>query len=92
MLLKHKDEAEKAIQEFITEIEAKGHRIKVIRKDEGTEFRSKKFKKWLKEKGIQIEDLALYTLEQNDLLERFVSLICEKARLMLLMTDLPQSL
>jgi phosphopantetheine adenylyltransferase len=61
--LKHKDEVEKAIQEFIAKIKAKGHRIKAIRKDGGTEFRSKKFEKWLKKKGIQIEDSALYTLE-----------------------------
>jgi Reverse transcriptase (RNA-dependent DNA polymerase) len=90
--LKHKDEAEKAIQEFIAEIKAKGHRIEAIRKDGGTEFGSKKFDKWLKGKGIQIENSAPYTPEQNRLSERSVGLVYEKARLMLLATDLPQSL
>jgi hypothetical protein len=43
--LKHKNEAEEAIEEFISEIEAKGHRVEAIRKDGGTEFSSKKFEK-----------------------------------------------
>jgi hypothetical protein len=43
--LKYKDEAEKVIQEFITKIKAKEYRIEAIRKDGGTEFRSKKFEK-----------------------------------------------
>jgi transposase InsO family protein len=90
--LKHKSEAEEAIEEFISEIEAKGHRIEAIRKDRGTEFGSKKFEKWLKKKGIQIEDSALYTLEQNSLSERSVGLVCVKACSMLLVTDLPQSI
>jgi transposase InsO family protein len=77
--LKYKDETEKAIQEFITEIEAKEHRIEAIRKDGETEFRSKKFEKWLKEKGIQIEDSAPYTPEQNGLSERSINLIYKKA-------------
>jgi transposase InsO family protein len=87
--LKHKNKAEEAMEEFISEIEAKGHRIEAIRKDGGTEFSSKKFEKWLKKKGIQIEDSALYTPEQNGLSERSVGLVCAKARSMLLATDLP---
>jgi hypothetical protein len=43
--LKHKNKAEEAIKEFISEIEAKGHRTEAIRKDGGTEFSSKKFEK-----------------------------------------------
>jgi hypothetical protein len=50
--LKHKNKAEEAMEEFISEIEAKGHRIEAIQKDGGTEFGSKKFEKWLKKKGI----------------------------------------
>jgi transposase InsO family protein len=90
--LKLKNEVEQAIKEFIAEIEAKEYRIKIIRKDEGTEFGSAKFKKWLKEKGIKEEDSAPYTLEQNGLAERSIRLIYEKARSMLLATDLPSSL
>jgi hypothetical protein len=50
--LKHKNKAEKVIEEFISKIEAKGHRIEAIQKNGGTEFSSKKFEKWLKKKGI----------------------------------------
>lgn len=91
-VLKQKDEAEQAIKEFISEIEAKGHRMEAIRKDEGTEFGSKNFEKWLREKGIQINDSAPYTPEQNGVSERAVDLVCEKARSMLLATDLSESL
>jgi transposase InsO family protein len=90
--LKHKNKAEEAIKEFISKIKAKGQRTEAIWKDGGTEFSSKKFEKWLKEKGIQIEDSALYTLEQNSLSERSVGLVCAKARSILLATDLPQSI
>ncbi|ERF75333.1 hypothetical protein EPUS_00125 [Endocarpon pusillum Z07020] len=91
-VLKKKNEAEQAIKEFIAEIEAKGYRTEGIRKDRGTKFGSKKFDKWLKKKGVRIEDSALYTPEQNGVSERAVGLVCEKARAMLLATDLPASL
>jgi transposase InsO family protein len=90
--LKHKNKVEEVIEEFISKIEVKGHGIEAIRKDEDTEFSSKKFKKWLKKKGIQIKDSVLYTSEQNGLSERSVGLVCTKAHLMLLATDLLQSM
>jgi transposase InsO family protein len=90
--LKHKNEAEEAIKELINEIEAKEHRTEAIRKDGGGEFGSKKFDKWLKEKGIKIEDSAPYTPEQNGLSERSVGIVCEKARSMLLASDLPETM
>jgi hypothetical protein len=57
--LKHKNKAQEAIKESISKIDAKGHRIKAMRKDGGTEFNSKTFEKQLKEKGYKIEDSAL---------------------------------
>lgn len=90
--LKKKNEAEQAIKEFVMEIEAKGYRTEAIRKDGGKEFGSKRFEKWPRDKGIQIENSAPYTPEQNGLSERSVGMVCEKARSMLLATDLPSSL
>ncbi len=43
--LKRKNEAEKAIREWILELNAKDYKIKVIRKNEGSEFKSRNFTK-----------------------------------------------
>ena len=90
--VKKKNDAMVAIREFMAEIEAKGYKIEAIRKDGGTEFGSKAFERWLRGKGVKCEDSAPYTPEQNGLSERSVGLICEKARSMMLATDLPLSL
>jgi hypothetical protein len=50
--LKHKNKAEEAMEEFISKIEAKGHRIEAIQKDGGIEFSSKKFKKMAEKEDI----------------------------------------
>jgi len=90
--LKRKNEAEKAIREWILELNAKGHKMEAICKDEGSEFGSRKFTKWLKSRGIREENSASYTPEQNDLSERSVGLVCSKARFMLTAINLPASL
>jgi hypothetical protein len=61
--LKLKSETKQMIKNFIIKIKIKEYKMKTIYKDDGIEFKSAKFKKWLKEKEIKKEDLTSYTLE-----------------------------
>lgn len=87
--LRHKHETEEAVKDWILEFEAAGIKTESIRLDEGTEFGSKKFNEWRRQKGIQLEPSASYTPKQNGLAERSIDLVCQKARSLLLTTDLP---
>jgi Reverse transcriptase (RNA-dependent DNA polymerase) len=92
VLLKYKSQADQAIREWILELAAKGYKTETLRKDGGGEFGSKKLTDWLKERGIQEEDSAAYTPEQNGLAEKTVDLVCAKARSMLAAKDLRETL
>jgi transposase InsO family protein len=67
-------------------------RVEALRKDGEREFDSSRFKQWLLNRGIRAEDSAPYTPEQNGLSEKSVDLVCTKARIILLATDLPERL
>ncbi len=60
-----------------------GHKIKVLRSDNGGEFVSKKFDAFLAECGIQ-QTSAPYSPQQNNVVERANSIIMECVRSMIL--------
>ncbi len=61
-----------------------GHKIKVLRSDNGGEFVSKKFDAFLAECGIQRQTSAPYSPQQNGVAERANKTIMECARSMIL--------
>jgi hypothetical protein len=61
-----------------------GHKIKVLRSDNGGEFVSKKFDTFLAECGIQQQTSAPYSPQQNGVAERANRSIMECARSMIL--------
>jgi hypothetical protein len=61
-----------------------GHKIKVLRSDNGGEFVSKKFDAFLAECGIQRQTSAPYSPQQNGVAERANRTIMECARSMIL--------
>lgn len=67
-----------------------GFHIKKFRSDNGTEFVSDIFKKFLDKFGIQHQLSIAYTPQQNGLAERTIRTITEKARCMLQDANLPK--
>ena len=64
--LKHKDEVFQRFVEWKTLVEkASGHKLKVLRTDNGREYSSVKFKDYLKSEGIGHERTVPKTPEQN---------------------------
>jgi transposase InsO family protein len=61
-----------------------GHKIKVLRSDNGGEFVSKKFDAFLAECGIQRQTSAPYSPQQNGVAKRANRTIMECARSMIL--------
>ncbi len=61
-----------------------GHKIKVLRSDNGGEFVSKKFDAFLAECGIQQQTSAPYSPQQNGVAERANRTIMECVRSMIL--------
>jgi transposase InsO family protein len=59
-----------------------GHKIKVLRSDNGGEFVSKKFDTFLAECEIQQETIAPYSPQQNDVVEHANGTIMKCARSM----------
>ncbi|RWR98872.1 retrovirus-related Pol polyprotein from transposon TNT 1-94-like protein, partial [Dinothrombium tinctorium] len=83
-LLEHKSE----VYDKFVECEAlvtnmTSNRIKMLRSDEGCEYRSKKFNAFCKGKGIIQQFTASYTPQQNGVAERMNRTIVEAARCML---------
>ena len=68
-----------------------GKNIKIIRCDQGTEFKNRRLEKYLDDNGINYEFSAKYTPEQNGLSERSNGLILEKVRSMLYHSKLTKS-
>lgn len=60
-----------------------GKKLKIIRTDQGLEFCSNKFEKYLIDQGIKIERTSTYTPQQNGVAERFNRTILERVRAML---------
>ncbi|CAI7746372.1 unnamed protein product, partial [Closterium sp. NIES-54] len=66
-----------------------GHKVKVIRTDNGGEFIGADFEKELKQKGIQHQLTVPYNPQQNGVAERFIRTLQEGARTLLGCAGLP---
>nr|GEY30486.1 hypothetical protein [Tanacetum cinerariifolium] len=88
--LKTKDETSGIIRKFITEIEnLKDLKVKIIRCDNGGEFRNKEMNDFCLRKGIKREFSNARTPQQNGVAERRNRTLIEAARTMLADAKLP---
>ncbi|GJX78573.1 putative ribonuclease H-like domain-containing protein [Tanacetum coccineum] len=85
-----KDETSGILKAFITGIENQiNHRVKIIRCDNGTEFKNKKMNQFCEMKGIKREFSVSRTPQQNRVAERKNKTLIEAARTMLADSMLP---
>nr|GFA10148.1 hypothetical protein [Tanacetum cinerariifolium] len=88
--LKTKDETSGILKKFITEIEnLKDLTVKIIRCDNGGEFRNKEMNDFCSQKGIKREFSNARTPQQNGVAERRNRTLIEAARTMLAYAKLP---
>ncbi|GJR41759.1 putative ribonuclease H-like domain-containing protein [Tanacetum coccineum] len=88
--LKSKDETSSILRNFITEIEnLKDLKVKIIRCDNGSEFRNKEMDKFCTRKGIKREFSNARTPQQNGVAKRRNRTLIEAARTMLADAKLP---
>ncbi|GJW22528.1 putative ribonuclease H-like domain-containing protein [Tanacetum coccineum] len=85
-----KDETSRILKTFITEIENQlDHKVKVIRCDNGTEFKNSIMNQFCEMKGINREFSVARTPQQNGVTERKHRTLIEAARTMLVDSKLP---
>ncbi|GJV88690.1 putative ribonuclease H-like domain-containing protein [Tanacetum coccineum] len=85
-----KDETSGILKAFITGIENQiNHRVKIIRCDNGTEFKNKEMNQFCEMKGIKREFSVARTPQQNGVAERKNRTLIEAARTMLADSKLP---
>ncbi|GJU79991.1 putative ribonuclease H-like domain-containing protein [Tanacetum coccineum] len=85
-----KDETSGILQNFIRQIENQlNHRVKIIRSDNGTEFKNKDMLEFCGNKGIKQEYSNARTPQQNGVAERMNRTLIEAARTMLADSLLP---
>ncbi|GJS71564.1 putative ribonuclease H-like domain-containing protein [Tanacetum coccineum] len=85
-----KDETSGILKTFITEIENQlDHQVKVIRSDNGTEFKNSIMNQFYEIKGIQREFSVARTPQQNGVAERKNRTLVKDARTMLVDSKLP---
>ncbi|GJW77511.1 putative ribonuclease H-like domain-containing protein [Tanacetum coccineum] len=85
-----KDETSRILKTFITEIENQlDHKVKVIRCDNGTEFKNSVMNQFCEMKGIKREFSVARTPQQNGVAERRNRTLIEAARTMLVDSKLP---
>ncbi|GJY44997.1 putative ribonuclease H-like domain-containing protein, partial [Tanacetum coccineum] len=85
-----KDETSGILKAFITGIENQiNHRVKIIRCDNGTEFKNKEMNQFCEMKGIKREFSVARTPQQNGVAERKNKTLIEAARTMLADSKLP---
>ncbi|GJS10313.1 retrovirus-related pol polyprotein from transposon TNT 1-94 [Tanacetum coccineum] len=85
-----KDETSKILKNFIIQIEnLVDQKVKIIRCDNGTEFKNKVMDAFCKEKGIKREYSIARTPQQNGVAERRNRTLIEAARTMLADSKLP---
>lgn len=91
--LRHKSDVYEKFQVVDEIIENKfGRVMRVLRSDNGMEFRNKNMDRYLESRGIKRETTAPYTPEQNGRAERDNRTIIEGARTMLYAKGLPLNL
>ncbi|GJS42540.1 ribonuclease H-like domain-containing protein [Tanacetum coccineum] len=85
-----KDETSGILQNFIRQIENQlNHRVKIIRSDNGTEFKNRDMLEFCRNKGIKQEYSNARTPQQNGVAERMNRTLIEAARTMLADSLLP---
>ncbi|GKA45790.1 putative ribonuclease H-like domain-containing protein, partial [Tanacetum coccineum] len=85
-----KDETSEILKTFITEIENQlDHKVKVIRSDNGTEFKNNVMNQFCEIKGIKREFGIIRTPHQNSVAERRNRTLIEAARTMLADSKFP---
>ncbi|GJZ06108.1 ribonuclease H-like domain-containing protein [Tanacetum coccineum] len=85
-----KDETSGILQTFIRQIENQlSHRVKIIRSDNGTEFKNRDMLEFCGNKGIKQEYSNARTPQQNGVAERMNRTLIEAARTMLADSLLP---
>ncbi|GJV61185.1 putative ribonuclease H-like domain-containing protein [Tanacetum coccineum] len=85
-----KDETSEILKNFIKEIEnLVDKKVKIIRSDNGTEFKNKVMDDFCREKGIKREYSVARTPQQNGVTERRNRTLIEAARTMLADSKLP---
>ncbi|GJZ07801.1 putative ribonuclease H-like domain-containing protein [Tanacetum coccineum] len=85
-----KDETSEILKNFIKEIEnLVDKKVKIIRSDNGTEFKNKVMDDFYREKGIKREYSVARTPQQNGVAERRNMILIEAARTMLADSKLP---
>ncbi|GJR07532.1 putative ribonuclease H-like domain-containing protein [Tanacetum coccineum] len=90
LFLTTKDETSEILKKFIKEIEnLVDKKVKIIRSDNGTEFKNKVMDDLCKEKGIKREYSVARTPQQNGVVERRNRTLIEAARTMLADFKLP---
>ncbi|GJT38116.1 putative ribonuclease H-like domain-containing protein [Tanacetum coccineum] len=88
--LAKKDETSGILRNFITGIENQlNHRVKIIRSDNGTEFKNQDLNQFCNSKGIKREYSNARTPQQNGVAERKNRTLIEAARTMLADSLLP---
>ncbi|GJR77703.1 ribonuclease H-like domain-containing protein [Tanacetum coccineum] len=88
--LASKDETSGILQNFIRQIENQlNHRVKIIRSDNGTEFKNRDMLEFCGNKGIKQEYSNARTPQQNGVAERMNRTLIEAARTMLADSLLP---
>ncbi|GJT62238.1 putative ribonuclease H-like domain-containing protein [Tanacetum coccineum] len=90
IFLATKDETSRILKAFITGIENQiNHRVKIMRCDNGTEFKNKKMNQFCEMKGIKREFSVARTPQQNGVAERKNRTLIEATRTMLADSKLP---
>ena len=88
--LRSKDETSNILKSFLTRIEnTSGKKVKIIRSDNGTEFKNSEMDSYCEEKGIERQYSAPRTPQQNGVAERRNRTLIEAARTMLADAKLP---
>ena len=88
----HKSEVLEKFKEFEAEVTMETDlKIKAIRTDNGGEYVSDNFKRFLKQKGIRHEPTIPYTPQQNGIAERLNRTLVESAGAMLIHSGLPKT-
>ncbi|KAJ9504976.1 hypothetical protein QJQ45_013241 [Haematococcus lacustris] len=91
--LKAKSEVPEAIKATVQWLETQsGRKLKALRSDRGTEFVNREVGQFCMERGIQHQQTAPYSPEQNGRAERLNRTLLEKGRCMLFSSGLPASL
>ncbi|KAJ9507318.1 hypothetical protein QJQ45_006294 [Haematococcus lacustris] len=91
--LKAKSDVPEAIKATVQWLETQsGRKLKALRSDRGTEFVNREVGQFCVERGIQHQQTAPYSPEQNGRAERLNRTLLEKGRCMLFSSGLPASL